>query len=208
MMYNILRVFNRHSLYILMVTIALVASVPANASAADPKVGAAAFIEGIGAAALKILQSEEISSDVRALHIHKLLRESIDLKKSARIILGPNWKLATVEQRKEFETLLADYVLRIYPRALSVHGAEKFVVTGWKEMPGSDTLVYTSAVDAEGENFTWRWRVREVNGAYKVIDLIWGGVSLTATLRAEFNSYILDAGMNGLLAKLRSIEQQ
>lgn len=182
----------------------LLLALPAQAD--DPKVGAVAFIEGIGAAALKILQSEEISSDVRELHIHKLLQESVDLKKSARIVLGPKWKLATVEQRKEFETLFADYVLRIYPRALSEHGAEKFVITGWREMPGSDTLVYTRAVDAAGEDFTWSWRVREVNGAYKVIDLIWGGVSLTATLRAEFNSYIFDAGMNGLLAKLRSIE--
>ncbi len=189
-----------------MVTIALAASVAANASAGDPKVGAATFIEGIGGAALKILQSEEISSDVRQFHIRKLLQESVDLKKSARVVLGPNWKRATVEQREEFETLFADYVLRIYPRALSKHGAEKFVITGWKEMPGSDTLVYTRAVDAAGENFTWGWRVHEIDGEYKAIDLIWGGVSMTATLRAEFNSYIFDTGMNGLLKKLRSIE--
>lgn len=182
----------------------LLLALPAQAD--DPKVEAAAFIEGIGAAALKILQSEEISSDVRELHIRKLLQESVDLKKSARAVLGPNWKRATVEQRNEFETLFADYVLRIYPRALSKYGAEKFVITGWKETPESDTLVYTRVVDAAGENFTWSWRVHEVNGAYKVIDLIWGGVSLTATLRAEFNSYIFDAGMNGLLEKLRAIE--
>ena len=182
----------------------LLLALPAQAD--DPKVGAVAFIEGIGGAALKILQSEESSSDVRELHIRKLLQESVDMKKSARAVLGPNWKRATVEQRNEFETLFADYVLRIYPRALSKHGAEKFVIAGWRETPGSDTLVYTRAVDAAGENFTWSWRVHEVNGAYKAIDLIWGGVSLTATLRAEFNSYIFDAGMNGLLEKLRAIE--
>jgi phospholipid transport system substrate-binding protein len=185
---------------------ALAASVVANASAHDSEVGAAAFIESIGGTALKILQSEEISSDVREFHIRKLLQESVDLKKSARVVLGPNWKRATVEQREEFETLFADYVLRIYPRALSKHAAEEFVITGWKEMPGSDTLVYTRAVDAAGENFIWGWRVTEIDGEYKAIDLTWGGVSMTATLRAEFHSYIFDTGMNGLLEKLRSTE--
>ncbi len=164
------------------------------------------FIESIGYTAQEVLQSDSMGSDEKVESIQRLLQESVDLKLAGRRVLGPSWKTATEEQRSEYNDLFSKYVLRIYPRALLQHQSQEFVVTGSKRSVGGDILVFSRVKDTEGQLIEWSWRVREANEEYKVIDLLADGISMTSTLRQEFNSYVFHHGLDGLLEKLRSID--
>lgn len=164
------------------------------------------FIESIGYTAREILQSDRTGADDKVAEIQRLLQESVDLKLTGRRVLGSTWKKATEAQRSEYSELFANYVLQIYPRALLRHQSQEFVVTGSKVSAGGDTLVFSRVKDIEGELIEWSWRVQEKNGAYKVIDLLADGISMTSTLREEFNSYVFHHGLDGLLEKLRSVD--
>ncbi len=176
------------------------------ALAEDPNDSAKKFIEAIGYTAQTILKSDGLGADEKVANIQKLLQESVDLKVTGQRVLGPTWKTATDEQRSEYNELFANYVLQIYPRALLRHQSEEFVVIGTNRPLDRDTLVFSRIKDVEGQQLEWTWRVREENGAYKIVDLLADGISMTSTLREEFNSYVFHHGMDGLLEKLRSID--
>jgi len=164
------------------------------------------FLESIGYRAEAILQSDAMNDDEKFEDIQKLLRNSVDLKLTSQRVLGPSWKTASEEQRREYSELFADYVLKIYPRALLDQGSQGFVVTGSKKSTGNDIIVFSRIRNTEGSSVQWSWKVRNENGEYKIIDLLADGISMTSTLREEFNSYIFHHGLDGLLHKLRSTE--
>lgn len=164
------------------------------------------FIESVGYTAQAILRSDAIDDDQKIKSIQRMLQNSVDLESAGQRVLGPSWKAATKEQRSEYNKLFADYALRIYPRALLKHQSQEFIVTGSKKSTGNDTLVFSRIEGAKGQSLHWSWRVHDENGKYKIMDLLADGISMTSTLREEFNSNVFRHGLDGLLEKFRSIE--
>ena len=176
--------------------------------AKEVEFNAVKFIESIGYATQAIIESDTIDNDHKISSIQWMLQESVDLKFTGQRVLGPSWQKASEEQRVEYNSLFAGYVLKIYPRALLQSKSGKFIVTGSRPSSGNETLVFSSVQDGEGESVEWTWRVRKEDEDYKIVDLLADGVSMTATLREEFNSIILHHDLDGLLEKLRSMEGQ
>ena len=67
-----------------------------------------------------------------------------------------------------------------------------------------DVLVTTRIGRSAGDSVEVGWRVRVIEGSYKIIDVVAAGVSLAATQRQEFSSVVGREGVEGLLDMLRA----
>lgn len=175
---------------------------PGGAARADetgPTEAAAAFIKSLGVE----VQTIQAAAPPRRAALQDLIRGSFDLDLTSQLVLGKFWGRATLEQRRVFKDLFAQYLLNLYARQLDAYRVETLAVIASNRVGENDILVQTSIV-RDGEPTDAVWRVRALNGEYRIIDVLIDGISLTLTQRNEFASVIGREGLDGMLTVLRA----
>ena len=165
--------------------------------------GAAQMVQDLGAQTASALSSKEAEKpgQRRAL-LRDLVRQGFDLKLTSQFVLGKHWHGASETQRTQFTDLFTEYLLNSYARHLASFRAETLHVVGSNPAGDSDILVETSVEGSDGPASPV-WRVRSVEGQYKIIDVTVDGVSLALTQRREFASVVNRVGIDGLIKMLR-----
>ncbi len=168
---------------------------------------ASEFVTTIGNSVIEALADQSLSSDARVRRVHNILTEGFDLPLISRFVLGVHWRRATAEQLAEYGVLFEQYLVNTYASLLGQFGGETFQIKGERvDGNNKDTIVSSEIIQKRGPVIKVDWRVRAGGaGAYKVIDIIFEGISLVITQRDEFASVIRreGVGIEGLLAKLR-----
>ena len=167
---------------------------------------ASEFVTTIGNSVIEGLADQSLSSDARVRRVHNILTEGFDLPLISRFVLGVHWRRATAEQRAEYGVLFEQYLVNTYASLLGQYGGETFQIKGERvDGNNKDTIVSSEIIQKRGPVIKVDWRVRGSAGAYKVVDIIFEGISLVITQRDEFASVIRreGVGIEGLLAKLR-----
>lgn len=94
---------------------ALALAMIAGASAASRAVAAgqtpAEFISVLGADVLQEMRAD-VPLDHKEGYFRQMLRQDADLDQISRFVLGPYWRVASSEQRQEFQRLFEDYIIR------------------------------------------------------------------------------------------------
>ncbi len=164
---------------------------------------AARFVERLGNKAVTILSSGKAGVPAkRQAALRELIRGGFDLELTSRFVLGKTWGQASPEQRAEFQELLTEYLLSSYARHLGAYRAETLTIVASHPVGGGDVLVETS-IEHDDEATKAVWRVRTQHGEYKIIDVVFDGISLALTIRQEFASVIKHRRLDGLLKLLR-----
>lgn len=175
-------------------------------AAASPQAieGAAAFIARLADQAIAILRSSSGNMDNREAEFRGLLSAGFDMPFIARFVLGKHWRKATPQQRADYQALFTEFILKSYSRRLGGYSGEAFAVAGARAAGKKDVMVKTRIVQPGGPPINADWRVRPLNGQYKIIDIMVEGVSMAVTQRSEFNAVVRKQGMQGLLQALRA----
>ncbi len=167
---------------------------------------ASEFVTTIGNSVIEALADQSLSSDARVRRVYNILVEGFDLPLISRFVLGPQWSRATAEQRAEYGVLFEQYLVNTYASLLGQYGGETFQIKGERvDGNNKDTIVSSEIIQKRGPVIKVDWRVRGSAGAYKVIDIIFEGISLVVTQRDEFAAVLRrkGSGIEGLLAELR-----
>ena len=181
----------------------MVGLVQSNAWAGRDVEPARQFIDSLGKQVVSIVRQSDMTASERKAKLDLLLRAGVDLPRIGRFVLGRHWKSATPEQRAEYQSLFAEYVLGNYIRLLGMYDVRAFSVQPTISIRGRDTIIHSKIERATGQLVDLRWRVRENGGVFRVIDLSAAGLSLAVTYRAEFSSVVASRGFDGLLDALR-----
>lgn len=164
---------------------------------------AAQLVETLGKEAAGILSSDKIATpDKRKTALKNLIRRGFNLELTSQFVLGKHWNRTSPEQRVEFQDLFTQYLVNSYAQHLGNYRAETLTVVASHPVGKKDVLVETS-IDGDNGATSPVWRVRAVEGQYKIIDVSVDGVSLALTQRREFASVINQHGVGGLLKLLR-----
>jgi phospholipid transport system substrate-binding protein len=173
----------------------------APASAADP----ASFIQSLGDSALAQLTGD-VTPEEREAHFRTLFNENFDVPAIGRFVLGRYWNSATPAEREEFLKLFEDLIVQYYSGRFREYSGEQLKIGEVRaDRPGFSTVHSSVVLPRSSEAVRVDWRVRETDGAYKIIDVMVEGVSMAVTQRAEFASVIQSRGgkLAGLLEALR-----
>jgi len=137
----------------------------------------------------------------------KLFTENLDLDFIGKYVLGRYWRTSSAEQRKEFIRLYKEFNIQTWSKRFDEFKGREFKFNGSSPANNANQIfVDTSVPVDEGAPISVKWRVNNINGKLKIIDIIIENVSLAQTARTEYTSYIAKSpkGVEGLLDNLRS----
>ena len=185
-------------------TLAGLAAYQGASSAATPTEGASQFVKWLAEQAIAALRAPGMSLEQRETVFRNLLRQGFDLPFLGRFVLGRHWRTATPEQRDDFQQVFEEYILSTYSYRLGGYAGESFTVLSARAAGSKDAMVSTRIARPSGPPVKADWRVRVINGQYKIIDIMVEGVSMAVTQRSEFASVIKRNGFEGLLTALQA----
>ncbi len=184
---------------------AILTFLPVVAMAATPMEGPAQFIQSLAEEAIEVLQSKDATLAERQTRFHALLKERFAVRTIGKFVLGRYWRRTTPEQQREYFELFADWIAKTYAVRFGGYTDERFDITGTRTNPGDgDVFVGTRIAKPESSvAYQANWRVRRINGSFKIIDVEVEGFSMAMTQRDEFSNVARRKGIDGLLKILR-----
>ncbi len=174
-------------------------------SASAIAAGAADFVRAAGARTFESL-AEEMTDEQRADRFREILTETFDLPTIARFTLGRYWRRASKKQRDEYVKLFEEFIVQAYSHRFKDLSGRTFRVKQSRKLNARDQLVLSEIEVEKGKPpVRVNWRVRLRDKAYRVIDVVVEGVSMSVTQRDEFAAVIRSKGgkIEGLLDALR-----
>lgn len=166
---------------------------------------ATAFIQATGQELVTAINATNAPVAQRRERVAQVLRRAVDVDGVGRFILGRWWRTATAEQQQEYLQLFEQVLIRNLSARFGEYQGVRFSLGRTQARTEEDALVSTIVERPGNPAFGLDWRVAEVGGQPKVVDVIAEGTSLRLTTRSEYSSVISRNGGNvaALLAAMR-----
>ena len=180
----------------------------ARAQGADPA-RAAQFIQAAGQELVSALNSNAPIAQ-RRQQVAAVLRRVVDIEGVGRFILGRWWRQASAAEQGEYTRLFEETLIRNLSARFGEYQGVRFSLGRAQQRAEEDVLVNTVIERPNIAPFSLDWRVGNVNGQPKVVDVIAEGTSLRLTQRSEYSAVIQrnNGQVSALLAAMRNQIQQ
>jgi phospholipid transport system substrate-binding protein len=171
---------------------------------------ATAFIQQTGEELVTAINAAGAPVAQRRERVAAVLRRAVDVEGVGRFILGRFWRSANAEQQAEYLKLFEEILIRNLSARFGEYQGVRFSLGRSQARTEEDVLVNTVVERPGTAAFGLDWRVAEVGGVPRVVDVIAEGTSLRLTTRSEYSSVISRNGGNvgSLLVAMRQQIQQ
>jgi phospholipid transport system substrate-binding protein len=186
---------------------ALLAVAPVTRAAAeiDPN-RAAAFIQSTGQELVSVLNSN-LPVQARRERVAAILRRAVDVEGTGRFILGRWWRTASPAEQGEYLQLFEETLIRNLASRFGEYQGVRFTLGRSQQRTEDDVLVTTVVERPNSGPINLDWRVGDVGGQPKIVDLVAEGTSLRLTQRSEYSA-VVQRGGNQVGALLNAMRQQ
>ena len=156
--------------------------------------------------ALAVLGNKSLDEKGKEAGFRKIVQDAFHLPAISRFVLGRYWRKASEAEITEYNKVFEDYVVKTYVQRLAGFTEVTFEVTDVKE--AKKDLIVTTEIKRNdgGPDAQLNWRMKEVNGDWKVVDVIIEGISMALSQRSEFGSIIQQNGgkVSALIDRLKT----
>jgi phospholipid transport system substrate-binding protein len=176
---------------------------------------ATAFVYRAGQDLVNAINDPRLNQTQRRDRVASILRNAIDIEGTGRFILGRYVRQASPAELQDYNKLFDEIIIRNLSARFGEYRGVKFSLGRSQQRTEEDALVSTLIERPNNPSFTLDWRVADINGQPKVVDVIAEGTSLRLTTRSEYAAVIqrnsgrvaslLDA-MRGQIAQLAARE--
>jgi phospholipid transport system substrate-binding protein len=115
-----------------------------------------------------------------------VIYQRFDFTEMARRSLGPEWRRRTAEEHKEFVALFTKLLEPAHLNTIESYNGEKVQYLN-ERAENSGAQVDTKITDNKGREFSVNYRLHDVNGDWKIYDVVVEDVSLVNNYRAQFS---------------------
>jgi phospholipid transport system substrate-binding protein len=155
---------------------------------------------------LAILKDTQLKGESKKAERRAKLKEVIyqrfDFTEMAKRALGAEWRRHSPQEQQEFVKLFTGLLEEAYLDKIESYSGEKVLYL--KERQDSDYAeVDTKIVDNKGREFSVDYRLRDVNGDWKVYDVVIEDVSLVDNYRSQFSRVLAKSSFEELLKRMR-----
>lgn len=171
---------------------------------------AASFIQTTGQDLVAAINDTRADLATRRLRVAAVLRKAVDIEGVGRFILGRWWRQATAAEQAEYVKLFEETLIRNLSARFGEYQGVRFSLGRSQQRTEDDVLVNTIIERPNSAPFALDWRVGDVGGQPKVVDVIAEGTSLRLTQRSEYSSVIQqnNGSVAALLAAMKRQIQQ
>ena len=163
------------------------------------------FIQNLANRAISVLREDNGSLEIRETEFQTLLYDGFALDRIGRFVVGSHWRKMSVEQQDDYQELFKLWVLKTYSIRLGGYSGQTFSIVKVVEAGTTDRYVRTLIDQPKGgQSVRADWRVRHIDGAFKIVDVVVEGVSMVVTQRQEFSAVVRRHGVEGLVETLRA----
>jgi phospholipid transport system substrate-binding protein len=145
----------------------------------------------------------------RRLKLRQVINPRFDFEDMAKRSLGAHWNSISAEEQRDFVAIFSDLLARTYlskietvkPGMVKIEGEDgRSPGTGANE---SQRSTVKTTVTTKGNAFPINYQLSNVNGEWKVYDVVIEQISLIANYRNEFAGIIRKEKFEGLMKRLR-----
>jgi phospholipid transport system substrate-binding protein len=145
----------------------------------------------------------ELGYEGRERQLATVIPSYYDLDYMAQKSLGPHWNSADAESRHRYLETFTRFTIANYAGRFDGYSGQSFETLGEEKAPSGTAIVKSRLIDPQGENVELNYRMRQVGGAWKIIDVYLDGtVSELALRRSEFVSIVKRENLDALLIAL------
>jgi phospholipid transport system substrate-binding protein len=169
-------------------------------------------VRHVGDSAIGLLTDPSLTDTERESRVREVLQDAFAVEAVGRFVLGHYWRTATPAQQDAYMAIFREYVVNSIAARFGDYSGEKMQVVDMRDDHGKGTIVNT-LIDSPAHGLVQvQWRVRDIDGEQKIIDIIVEGVSLLLTQRSEFAAVVsnhggnLDALIDDLKAKVEQLK--
>jgi len=172
----------------------------ARAASSDP---AAIPVQTLTDALLKSMRAgTTISMTERYKQLEPVIGQVFAMPLVTRLAVGPDWANFSPEQQKELIAAYTRFTVANYAHNFHDFDGQRFEIDDNVLSRGDNKVIRTRVIPAHDVPVSLLYRMHEVDGTWKVVDVISDGVSQLALRRADFAVAIAAGGAPALLAHL------
>lgn len=151
---------------------------------------AAAFVRDAGNELVAAINDTRSDVATRREKVAAVLRRTVDIEGTGRFILGRYVRQASPAELAEYNRLFDDIIVRNLSARFGEYRGVRFSLGRSQQRTEEDVLVNTIIERPNQPAFSLDWRVAEVGGQPRVVDVIAEGTSLRLTTRSEYSAVI------------------
>lgn len=125
-----------------------------------------------------------------------------DFSEMTKRSLGRHWADLNPGERREFVDAFTQRLLRAYGRSMRANGDEK-IEYGRENLDGEYAKVETKVISGNGEDVLVDYQLHDINGQWKVYDVVIDSISIVNNYRAQFERVIAKTSLKELLQKIK-----
>jgi phospholipid transport system substrate-binding protein len=173
----------------------------AHAAASDPAVSQ---VQTLTAALLKSMHAGAAESTVeRYRELEPVVEQVFALPLATRLSVGPDWTSFSADQQQQLIAAFTRFTVANYAYNFRDFDGQKFEIDDKVLSRGADRIVQTRIIPAHDTPVSLLYRMHEVDGIWKVVDVFSDGVSELVLHRTDFAAALAAGGAPALLAYLK-----
>jgi phospholipid transport system substrate-binding protein len=134
----------------------------------------------------------------------KLINSRFDFSEMTKRSLGPHWNALEANDQQEFIDAYTQMVLRFFGRSVRAAGDE--TIQYKREVrDGILASVETKVVSGSRDDFAIDYRLHDIDGQWKVYDMVIDHISVVDNYRAQFERVIAKSSIKELLQRMKQI---
>jgi phospholipid transport system substrate-binding protein len=156
--------------------------------------------------AVQILKDPKLQPQDKKRERIERLREALnpifDYDEMAKRALGTHWRRRTPAEQEEFVKLFRVFLERIYSDKVDLYGGEK-VRFGREVIDKDFAQVESTIIKPKGEELAVVYKLRQINGQWKVYDAVVENISIVNNYRSQFDRIISSSSYEELVKRLQ-----
>ena len=172
----------------------------ARAASSDPAVNQ---VQALTDALLKSMRAgSTVSMAERYKQLEPVVEQVFAMPLVTRLAVGPQWASFPPDQQQALIAAYTRFTVANYAHNFHDFDGQKFEIDDNVLSRGDDKVVRTRVIPAHDVPVSLLYRMHQVDGTWKVIDVISDGVSQLALRRSDFAVAIAAGGAPALIAHL------
>jgi phospholipid transport system substrate-binding protein len=141
----------------------------------------------------------------RYQNLEPVIEQVFDLPLMTRLAIGPDWANFSPQQQKASIAAFTRLTIASYAYNFREFDGEKFEIDDNVLSRGEEKVVRTRLISPHDTPATLMYRMRELSGIWRIVDVYYDGVSELALRRSDFAAAVASGGAPALIAHLNKV---